>query len=408
MQKRRSHKKSRRGCLNCKKWHTKCDERGPPCGNCTLRNAKCEYAWATRDMTVSVRHPVSRQASTSSSDDSCVTLNKTIGLAPKGSRRLLELELMHLWSTYTYQSLCSVPEDVYYMQVVLPREALEYDFLLNGILVSSALHKAFMSPEPEARGYFKVALELYDQASTAFRAQLGTITKANHHELYIYSSMTTFINIAFAQYSFMDGDETNLLSNVAVAFDLLNGCVSIALADWDQLLDSPVPIRTYLGLGRASLDLLDPDTRTALARLKGYNRNYYAALAPDSQEKGTEVATSTSANRFAPLIDFLEVCFAEDVRGALKGYCYTFPAAGGPAFAAAVKSGDPMALLILLHWTILIQRGSEEYWWARNLGQRLAKGIGVVMQQTQPAFVDEWWDSVSWVQQQLLSLEAYS
>jgi hypothetical protein len=46
---------------------------------------------------------------------------------------------------------------------------------------------------------------------------------ATYHVLYIYSSMTAFINIAFSQCNFSEGNELNTLSTVAVAFDLLNG-----------------------------------------------------------------------------------------------------------------------------------------------------------------------------------------
>lgn len=45
----------------------------------------------------------------------------------------------------------------------------------------------------------------------------------SHHVLYIYSSMTAFINIAFSQCNYTEGNELNTLSTVAVAFDLLNG-----------------------------------------------------------------------------------------------------------------------------------------------------------------------------------------
>jgi len=46
---------------------------------------------------------------------------------------------------------------------------------------------------------------------------------ATHHVLYIYSSMTAFINIAFSQCNFSEGSEMNTLSTTTVAFDLLNG-----------------------------------------------------------------------------------------------------------------------------------------------------------------------------------------
>lgn len=46
------------------------------------------------------------------------------------------------------------------MQLIMPQEALRYDFLLNGIFVAAALHRSTTAPESEARGYFNVAMEL--------------------------------------------------------------------------------------------------------------------------------------------------------------------------------------------------------------------------------------------------------
>ncbi|ETI22348.1 hypothetical protein G647_06422, partial [Cladophialophora carrionii CBS 160.54] len=40
---RRSHQKSRRGCLSCKQAHIKCREDGPPCERCRLRGTTCTY-----------------------------------------------------------------------------------------------------------------------------------------------------------------------------------------------------------------------------------------------------------------------------------------------------------------------------------------------------------------------------
>lgn len=43
MSSRRSHRKSRLGCLQCKRRKIKCDEAPPPCGNCKKHNIECEY-----------------------------------------------------------------------------------------------------------------------------------------------------------------------------------------------------------------------------------------------------------------------------------------------------------------------------------------------------------------------------
>ncbi|KAI1434267.1 hypothetical protein GGR50DRAFT_419014 [Xylaria sp. CBS 124048] len=421
MQKRRSHKKSRRGCLNCKKWHTKCDEQGPPCNNCTLRNAKCEYAWATKSNGPNGINPsaASRKYSSSSADEP--HLNEPSGLAMRENRRLLELDLMHQWSTTTYTSLCSVPEDHNYMQFVMPREALSYDFLLNGIFVAAALHRSTTVAKGEARGYFNIAMELYDRASRSFRTHLRKMDPATHHLLYIFSSMAAFINIAFSQCNFSEGGELNTLSTVAVAFDLLNGSINIAQADFQRLLDSPVPVRAYFKYGLAPAVSLYHETRAAIYRLKSLNELYHhsshyqaatpalsdhlsIASSPPSSDGSSTTAVPTPWNT---AIALLHLCFAEEQRGVMRGFCFLFPGSAGPDFTAALKTSDPMALLILMHWTVLIERTSGEYWWAEKLGRRLAVGCWKAMQLSlrtsrSPALITpEWGESVAWVCAQL-------
>ncbi|KAI1175228.1 hypothetical protein F4777DRAFT_551332 [Nemania sp. FL0916] len=418
MQQRRSHKKSRRGCLNCKKWHTKCDESGPPCSNCILRNAKCEYAWAKGDKAsalVEARKSPSSMSSASSNVEEH-RLSEPGNLAMKECRRMLELELMHCWSTATYKSLCSVPEDHHYMQFILPQEALRHDFLLNGIFVAAALHRSTMAQEPEARHYFNVAMELYDRASRSFRIHLEKMDPASHHVLYIYSSMTAFINIAFSQCNFSDGGELNTLSTVAVAFDLLNGSANIAQTDFQRLLDSPVPIRAYLNYGLASAITLHPDSQTALSRLEELNELYHSSRYQGTTSRDelsvastsfSDTVSATSATPCETAIGLLKHCFAEEQRAVLRGFCFIFPGGAGPDFTIAVKASDPMALLILMHWTVLIDRAGEEFWWARNLGKRLAIGIWRAMQLVPPKFpspvllTPEWGESISWVLEQL-------
>ncbi|KAK4672800.1 hypothetical protein QC763_106220 [Podospora pseudopauciseta] len=46
---RRSHKKSRAGCLECKRRHVKCDEQRPKCIICTLSGRDCSYASPVTD-----------------------------------------------------------------------------------------------------------------------------------------------------------------------------------------------------------------------------------------------------------------------------------------------------------------------------------------------------------------------
>lgn len=45
---RRSHRKSRLGCLNCKRRRIKCDESRPQCTNCVRHSIACDYLQASQ------------------------------------------------------------------------------------------------------------------------------------------------------------------------------------------------------------------------------------------------------------------------------------------------------------------------------------------------------------------------
>ncbi|KAL4746214.1 hypothetical protein BDW72DRAFT_210613 [Aspergillus terricola var. indicus] len=60
-QSRKSHKKSRLGCGNCKRRRIKCDEKNPECGNCLRHSVSCDYENAAGDKRGTSS---SRQAST--------------------------------------------------------------------------------------------------------------------------------------------------------------------------------------------------------------------------------------------------------------------------------------------------------------------------------------------------------
>jgi hypothetical protein len=224
--------------------------------------------------------------------------------------------------------------------------------------------------------------------------------------------MTAFINVAFAQYNFAEGNELNTLSTMAVAFDLLSGSMNIAQADFQGLLDSPVPIRAYINYGFASAVALSQETRAALARLENLNELYhssrYEGAAPTptpSDDLCITIASDTPATPWKVTIGMLRHCFAEEQRGVLRGFCFVFPGGSGPDFTAAVKESDPMALLILMHWTVLIDRAGAEFWWAKDLGRRLAVGIWKAMQlfaaQSPTLLTPEWRQSIFWVCAQL-------
>lgn len=163
-----------------------------------------------------------------------------------------------------------------------------------------------------------------------------------------------------------------------------------------------------------------PDTQTALARLAHLNDIYHSSpyqgatpsdelsVATSSPSFSDAVSTvSTPTGPWDPVIRLLKHCYAEEQRDILRGFCFVFPGGAGPDFTAAIKAYDPMALLILMHWAVLIERVGDEFWWTKKLGMRLAIGIWKALQifghkSTSPALLTpEWGESIAWVYTQL-------
>ncbi|KAK8106298.1 hypothetical protein PG999_009657 [Apiospora kogelbergensis] len=304
--KRRPHKKSRHGCGSCKKFHVKCDESGPPCGNCILRQVPCEYpavkgtkgARSPSLTAYSTHHSDSASSRSSTPSRQCPSQRPSLSLSPWGSERLLELELMHRWCTRTYTGFVSVPEDAYYFTGVLPRLALEYsDVLLSTIMASAALDTAMSSTTESSRSsYASIAMEYYDKASAAFRDPALSPTPENHHILVIVSAMLVVFNLAISQmmtipssssasrelgaggriqigsfHSSNNRSSKSRLAQIEVTFGLLSSSNQLAQRHLEWLLDSPWPLRTILSLGEASPEILDKEHRAAAAVVAGNN-----------------------------------------------------------------------------------------------------------------------------------------
>lgn len=67
---RKSHKKSRLGCDNCKQRRIKCDELFPQCLRCTVHRVECSYQRYSRDQARDFVREKYWQPPTPTSDDS--------------------------------------------------------------------------------------------------------------------------------------------------------------------------------------------------------------------------------------------------------------------------------------------------------------------------------------------------
>ncbi|KAE8380351.1 hypothetical protein BDV26DRAFT_257502 [Aspergillus bertholletiae] len=353
---RRSHKKSRTGCLQCKKRRVKCDERGPPCGNCITRQIECAYS-----STPAVARPPDTSSTSSRSPQVSMSPSETPQPATLAARYdLRSLELMHKFSTETYHSLSSDSLDHHAWRTSVPRKALEHDFLLDGILSIASLHIAATKGPSEARSYMDTALEYQNRALTPFRHALNNISPANCDAIYAYSLITIASRVALPQLSTGDGEALSMIDNILHVFELLQGTNEISKITHAWSAQTSFATMTeYWAPAAKSLDIESEDAFRHLAAINHHNNS----TLPETH-RITEEA-----------IDLLRRCFCRYTTTHDPGSVILWLAVADRRFVDTLRGREPLSLLILGHWGVLLGQLDGKIWWASNSGRALVADI---------------------------------
>ncbi|KAL3434516.1 hypothetical protein BDV09DRAFT_89044 [Aspergillus tetrazonus] len=382
---RRSHTKSRNGCDQCKKRRVKCDEQGPPCSNCKSRELECFYS----------RTPVSRSLSSTSA--SPTTLGYSYSATPYVAQpyqqvtsaspgddlraaELRRLELMHKFSTETYQSFSNSPSDFHTWQVVVPQKALHHDFLLKGILAAASLHIASSLDPSAALTYINTALEYHNQTLTPFRHAIDDISPQNCDAVFAHSVVTTIICIALPRHTAEKDENIGAYEKIVLATELLQGVSKILnlYRGWVTLK----PFTYESNFWGGSTTALDQDTEIALNNL---------SMLTD------EVSNSEQRNMFQEAVNLLRQCFVRYANSRDIASILAWLAAADKGFVYALRCRHPLALLILMHWGVLIHELDGRLWWAQNSGSALVLELLVELQSYQP----RWKNILLWPKQKI-------
>jgi Fungal specific transcription factor domain len=141
----------------------------------------------------------------------------------------MELQLMHRWSTVTYNNILSkFAENHKIWQTTVPEVALKHDFLLNGLFATSAFEIASSCEHGSAR-YASAALEYQDLAFRGFQAQLCNITHESHEEAIYFSILLMVLALASAQYGTARGELNHMVQEAVGHFEILRG-IAVVLA----------------------------------------------------------------------------------------------------------------------------------------------------------------------------------
>ncbi|KAB8253779.1 hypothetical protein BDV32DRAFT_133503 [Aspergillus pseudonomiae] len=291
---RRSHKKSRNGCDQCKKRRVKCDE-ADPCLNCTRRSLSCSYQHriGTPQPEPKTKHAERLVACTPAPGTSLAKISARTDAALSVFQRNLtdtayfgrewngqDPELMHHYCTSTCTTL-SDREDIHHVwRIEVPKIAYSYEFLMHGILSLSALHLSYVKPEKHSHyltsSTFHMALGLQ-----TFRTILRKPTAENCFALFAFSSVIMVWICGVPT----DSKDAQPLSSVIEMFNLSRGITSLLeffpliqksclgplfSQDWSEKVDTP--LRLFHGLNdqihrlryRLTVEVLEEEERSIL------------------------------------------------------------------------------------------------------------------------------------------------
>ncbi|KAK7515552.1 hypothetical protein IWZ03DRAFT_206152 [Phyllosticta citriasiana] len=212
---RRSHRKSRLGCANCKRRRIKCDERRPSCTNCVRHAIHCDFVHSASQAS---RASVGLSYSTSPSDqltptEPSLALGNTptapgstpspyMGTSTTSSSaqgpsglNVAQLELFHNYCTSTAYTLYTLPGLQNFWRVNAPAIGFSYPFVLHGLMAMSAVHLSKF--DQERREYFQRQMDHHwDIAIRAATSALSHVDSENGHALFIFAVIASFVALA--------------------------------------------------------------------------------------------------------------------------------------------------------------------------------------------------------------------
>ncbi|KAF5970104.1 nicotinate phosphoribosyltransferase, partial [Fusarium bulbicola] len=357
-----------------------CDEGGPPCTNCLARNLEgCSY----------LTEPPTQLPATE-------------------TRRRIELELMHRWTSSSYKSLASIPEDNQWLQEDMARWALKHEYLLQGMFAFSALEVALCGgavvvEEDYDTYYAKLAVEYYDKASRSFRAQLENVNSENAQKIFMFSFLAVAVNMALGQCSAFEELHEGVLERMVTLWELLMGNASIANQHFDALISGALSRSTEALMLRTQLQTETPtslskETEDALESLSTIINK--ACQTPSGSTSNDQSEAGVRISSYRTSLSAIQTCFVQDSKDVFKGMAIGFPALAGRDFGLALKGSDPVALLLMVFWGVQLDTLGKIAWWVGTFGKKMVDEVSEMLWEPDPEFevmdMSEWRECIAW------------
>ncbi|EXJ80787.1 hypothetical protein A1O3_07071 [Capronia epimyces CBS 606.96] len=318
----------------------------------------------------------------------------------RGGKRfdILDLELIQHYSTRTYMTMSSRLSSHAVWRDTVFAEALCHDFLLHGVLATSALHKATMQPKTSDvyAEYSKVALAHQNAALAGYIPAVSKPSQENGIALFCVSLLLAIW--AFASKRLPEG-----LNSVKLEFGQGEVSPGVTLplhsptADFIEII---MILRGIYAVFRETDSWLQGD----IEELLRYPRD--ADLPPHSADVVEAFEVLAKALEDPELVPLLDYEGSKTTKGLLleqlgrlhsisrcrsvvewDGHIFTWFTMAPLPFINCLKQGNPVALALFAHWAAMFQC-MDHHWWATGWAYSLVADVSSLLEPVWARYLD--------------------
>ncbi|KAH7139873.1 hypothetical protein B0J13DRAFT_68422 [Dactylonectria estremocensis] len=358
---RRHHKKSRNGCLECKRRHIKCDEQQPVCANCGAAEMRCSFL--SRDLPYIV--PVFAQVhsyvaasstfpaiapapalvpsptpTSTSTPEHCLSANQPVD---PYNVNVTHFALFNNLSSEGFLDVeNSVEPDVIPLSIYI-NHAVTTPYLMHQILAVSALHLCTKAVEPRAF-YREYATGLQNRALSLFNESnpVLEVTPANCVPMFLFSTLVSG-QLLFDTLHFERNGLENFIDRFTHCLSVCRGVLAV-IDECKHLLQD-----TELG------PLLDAQSIMQPMKTSGSECDGLLDLIQTADVSGSTRKT------YRDQVLYLQRAF--NAQGEASGRKVRLPAIFAwvilvtPDYIQLLRQRQPISLVILAHYAVLLHRG---------------------------------------------------
>ncbi|KAK6506248.1 hypothetical protein TWF506_011166 [Arthrobotrys conoides] len=386
---RRPHRKSRNGCLQCKKRHIRCDGFAPICANCRGAELECSYlrnhtppmllALPNNRADVHATSPSSTSndspAPSISSSDSITTGQNGVSSVPSTTVPFLEpgppiqagcmspqdpfsineihLELFMNLSSPEFRSSEDSTQPEYIPSAVYIHHGLSTPYLIHQMLAMSALHLSTTFTDRQkinhyhsyATGLQNRALSLFNQANPVLE-----VTSSNCIHMFLFSSAVG-VHLLCDTLHYQRASLNSFIETFTHDINVYRGVLAVVNQCSPLLREQE--IAPHLKLSQVLLKIPDATGSECDDLIKLIN-------ASNIPESSREVYLKTSTD--------LQRMFDSAQGKSRVAVLFTWVILLSPDYVALLRLGEPEALVVLAFYAVLLHRG--RYMWLIGDGGR--------------------------------------